>query len=82
MGQIAQLLVGGPGVALGAREDARGPSGAIDHRRCMCDPQVVGQGQQSLLGSVVQIPLDAPTFCVAAGHDSLPRELQLTQARQ
>jgi hypothetical protein len=39
--------------------------------------QLQGEGDQALLGAVVQVPLDAPPDLVGGGHDPGPRGHQL-----
>src|SRR5262249_45782817 len=45
-------------------------------RGCLCGAQLQGEGDQALLGAVVQVALDAAAGGISGGHDPCPRGSQ------
>ena len=75
-GELAQLLQGLGQLAARAGDELLGLAGvaadpALDER------ELQGQGDQPLLGTVVEVALDAPSLGVGGGDDPLPGRLQL-----
>ena len=70
MGEVSQLLVACAGFLDRAIEHDQGGGLVLVLGSLACDPQVVCEGQQPLLSSVMQVTLESPALRIA-GRDDL-----------
>ncbi len=69
MGELAQLVERGCGLVAGGVQRAGELLVAVGGRAGAREPQVVGEGEQPLLGAVVEVALEPATLGVARLDD-------------
>ena len=82
MGELLKLVQSG--LRLTGRLGEQRPGGrvAVGLGTGAGEPQVVGEGQQALLGAVVQVALQPAAFAVAGLDDADPGGAQLVELRE
>jgi hypothetical protein len=79
VGQLPEFIQGRLGLVGRLGEQRSGLGVAVGLGLGAGEPEVVGEGQQALLGAIVQVAFQPPSFAVAGLHDADARGTQLVQ---
>jgi hypothetical protein len=79
-GELAELVEGTTKLVLGLAEKL---AGTIRFNTDLCTSELESEpkAEETLLGAVVKVPLEAASFVVARLHDAGPRRAQLRKLR-